>query len=153
MAAALTLARAGLSVEVFEGAATPGGGCRTEELTLPGFHHDVCSTIQSMVSISPFFRAFPDVRDAVALLRPDVALAHPLDGGRVASVEGAVTVPVDGVLTIRAAVAAGSVEPVAVSVTVSVAAPTVLNVTENMAVPLVRAPSGGRTPAGSEDAK
>src|SRR5580658_9189443 len=90
LAAGVTLAAAGLRVHVIEGAATPGGGCRTEELTLPGFHHDVCSTIQSMVSISPFFRAFPDVRDAVALLRPDVALAHPLDGGRVASVEGAV---------------------------------------------------------------
>ena len=37
LAAALTLARAGLSVQVFEGAATPGGGCRTAELTLPGF--------------------------------------------------------------------------------------------------------------------
>jgi phytoene dehydrogenase-like protein len=36
LAAALTLARAGLSVHVIEGAGTPGGGCRTEELTLPG---------------------------------------------------------------------------------------------------------------------
>ncbi len=41
LAAALVLARAGLSVEVLEGAATPGGGCRTEELTLPGLQHDV----------------------------------------------------------------------------------------------------------------
>ncbi len=90
LAAALTLARAGLSVEVFECATTPGGGCRTEELTLPGFHHDVCSTIQSMVEISPFFHAFPDVRDAVTLLKPAVAMAHPLDGGGAASVEGSV---------------------------------------------------------------
>lgn len=90
LAAALTLARAGLSVEVFEGASSPGGGCRTEELTLPGFHHDVCSTIQSMVTISPFFRTFPDVRDAVTMLKPAVALAHPLDGGRAAAVEGSV---------------------------------------------------------------
>src|SRR5216683_1115086 len=36
LAAALTLARAGLVVDVIEGADTPGGGCRTEELTLPG---------------------------------------------------------------------------------------------------------------------
>jgi len=90
LAAALTLARAGLSVEVFEGASSPGGGCRTQELTLPGFHHDVCSTIQSMVTISPFFRAFADVRDAVTLLKPEVAMAHPLDGSRAVAVQGSV---------------------------------------------------------------
>ena len=90
LAAALTLARAGLSVEVFEGASTPGGGCRTEEWTLPGFHHDVCSTIQSMVTLSPFFHEFADVRDAVAMLTPDIALAHPLDDGRAGAVEGSV---------------------------------------------------------------
>jgi phytoene dehydrogenase-like protein len=101
LAAALTLARAGLSVEVFEGASTPGGGCRTEELTLPGFRHDVCSTIQSMVTISPFFRAFADVSNAVTMLRPEVALAHPLDDGSAAVVKGSVedtasTLGVDG---------------------------------------------------------
>jgi phytoene dehydrogenase-like protein len=99
LAAALTLARAGLSVEVFEGASSPGGGCRTEELTLPGFHHDVCSTIQSMVTISPFFRDFADVLGGVTLLKPEVALAHPLDGASAASVEGSVaqTAPMLGV--------------------------------------------------------
>ena len=90
LAAALTLARAGLSVEVFEGAPTPGGGCRTQELTLPGFHHDVCSTIQSMVTISPFFRVFTDVSDAVTMLTPEVAMAHPLDDGRAGAVAGSV---------------------------------------------------------------
>jgi len=90
LAAALTLARAGLSVEVFEGASSPGGGCRTQELTLPGFRHDVCSTIQSMVTLSPFFREFTDVRDVVSLLKPDIAMAHPLDGGRAVTVAGTV---------------------------------------------------------------
>ena len=45
LAAALTLARAGRSVRVYEAAATIGGGTRTAELTLPGFRHDICSTI------------------------------------------------------------------------------------------------------------
>ena len=45
LAAAITLARAGRSVRVYEAAATAGGGTRTAELTLPGFRHDVCSTI------------------------------------------------------------------------------------------------------------
>src|SRR6266704_3126457 len=43
LAAAVTMAAAGLRVQVIEGAPTIGGGCRTEELTLPGFWHDVCS--------------------------------------------------------------------------------------------------------------
>ena len=55
LAAALTMARAGLSVHVIEGAATPGGGCRTEELTLPGFRHDVCSAVHPLAGASPFF--------------------------------------------------------------------------------------------------
>ncbi len=96
LAAALTLARAGLSVEMFEGASTPGGGCRTEEITLPGFHHDVCSTIQSMVSLSPFFQAFPDVTNAVTMRTAQRAFAHPLDNGRAATVTGAVVETAQG---------------------------------------------------------
>jgi phytoene dehydrogenase-like protein len=90
LAAALTLARAGLRVEVYEGAATPGGGCRTEELTLPGFHHDVCSTIQSMLPLSPFFAGVDLGGLGVRLRTPEVAFAHPLDGGRAAAVVGTV---------------------------------------------------------------
>jgi phytoene dehydrogenase-like protein len=87
LAAALTLARAGLAVEVFEGADTPGGGCRTGELTLPGFAHDLCSTVHPLLAASPFFRhAALDL----ALKTPEVAFAHPLDGGRAAAVIGSV---------------------------------------------------------------
>ncbi|HWE34334.1 MAG TPA: NAD(P)/FAD-dependent oxidoreductase [Solirubrobacteraceae bacterium] len=84
LAAALTLALAGLSVEVFEAAPTAGGGCRTEQLTLPGFVHDVCSAVHPMLAASPFFRelALPGVR----VLTPEVAYAHPLDGGRAAAI-------------------------------------------------------------------
>ena len=96
LAAALALARAGLSVEVLEVASTPGGGCRTEELTLPGFSHDVCSTIQSMVSLSPFFREFSDVARAITMREPEVAFAHPLDDGRAAFVSTSLEDTVQG---------------------------------------------------------
>jgi phytoene dehydrogenase-like protein len=43
MAAAITLAQAGQRVLVVEAKATPGGGMRTQEVTLPGFHHDLAS--------------------------------------------------------------------------------------------------------------
>ena len=56
LAAAITLARAGRSVRVYEAASRVGGGTRTEELTLPGFRHDVCSTILPLAVASPFFR-------------------------------------------------------------------------------------------------
>jgi phytoene dehydrogenase-like protein len=90
LAAAVTLARAGLSVHVIEGAATPGGGCRTEELTLPGFHHDVCSAVHPLAGASPFFTATDLAARGVRLLTPKVAFAHPLDGGRAAAVAGSV---------------------------------------------------------------
>ncbi len=90
LAAALTLARAGVAVEVFEGADTPGGGCRTQELTLPGFHHDVCSAVHPLAAASPFFRQADLVAHGVRLRSPRVAFAHPLDGGRAAAVRGSV---------------------------------------------------------------
>jgi len=86
LAAAIVLARAGLRVEVFEGATTPGGGCRTEELTLPGFRHDVCSTVQSMAPLSPFFLDLDLERLGVELCRPEVCFAHPLDQDRAGAV-------------------------------------------------------------------
>ncbi len=83
LAAALTLARGGLAVEIFEGAETPGGGCRTEELTLPGFVHDVCSTVHPLLAASPFF--VQEALEGLTLAQPEVAFAHPLDGGVAAS--------------------------------------------------------------------
>jgi len=90
LAAAVTLARAGLSVQVIEGAATPGGGCRTEELTLPGFRHDVCSAVHPLAGASPFFTGTDLAARGVRLLTPKVAFAHPLDGGRAAALAGSV---------------------------------------------------------------
>ena len=88
LAAAVTLARAGLAVEVFEGAETAGGGCRTAALTLPGYAHDVCSTVHPLAASSPFFATFTSAQ--IPLRLPEVAFAHPLDGGRAAAVFGSV---------------------------------------------------------------
>jgi len=85
LAAALTLARAGLEVELFEGAESFGGGCRTSELTLPGYTHDVCSAVHALAAAAPFFDGI-----GLPLLTPRVAFAHPLDGGRAAAVFGSV---------------------------------------------------------------
>ncbi len=54
LAAAIELARAGRSVSVLEGASMLGGGCRSSELTLPGFVHDTCSTVHALALASPF---------------------------------------------------------------------------------------------------
>ena len=88
LAAALTLARAGLAVQVHEGARSAGGGCRTEELTLPGFVHDVCSTVHPLLAASPFFARAR--LDSISLRTPEVAVAHPLDGGRAVVTRGSV---------------------------------------------------------------
>ncbi|MGA8679336.1 MAG: NAD(P)/FAD-dependent oxidoreductase, partial [Acidimicrobiales bacterium] len=86
LAAAVVLCAAGLAVGVYEMGPTPGGGCRTEELTLPGFHHDVCSAGHPLAIASGFFRRFDLASRGVRLLQPEVAFAHPLDGGRAGAV-------------------------------------------------------------------
>jgi phytoene dehydrogenase-like protein len=84
LAAALRLSAAGLRVQVVERAERPGGGMRTEELIRPGYHHDVCSTVQPMAAAAPFFREFDLPSRGVRLVQPEVCYAHPLDGGRAA---------------------------------------------------------------------
>ncbi|WP_125776245.1 phytoene desaturase family protein [Antribacter gilvus] len=84
LAAAVTLARAGLSVRVLEAQPTIGGGSRT----LPGLAgrpellHDVCSAVHPMAWSSPFLRAFDLAARGVELRTPDISYAQPLDGGR-----------------------------------------------------------------------
>jgi phytoene dehydrogenase-like protein len=85
LAAAVTMARAGWSGEVYEGAPTPGGGCRSAELTLPGFRHDVCSAVHPLLIASPFFHQLDLDALGVRLCMPEIAFAHPLDGGRAAA--------------------------------------------------------------------
>src|SRR5436853_7016187 len=79
LAAAITLARAGLSVLVLEANSSIGGGARSAELTLPGFVHDVCSAVHPLAAGSPFFKTLPLERFGLDWIQPEIPLAHPLD--------------------------------------------------------------------------
>src|SRR5437763_6474980 len=81
LAAAIALARAGLSVRVLEARDSVGGGARSAELTVPGFVHDVCSAIHPLGVASPFFRSLPLDRHGLEGVEPPAALAHPFDDG------------------------------------------------------------------------
>lgn len=83
LAAAVSLARAGLSVQVLEAQPTVGGGARTVDLGLAdGVRHDLCSAVHPMAVASPFLRAFDLRARGVRLLAPEISFAQPLDGGR-----------------------------------------------------------------------
>ncbi len=96
LAAAITCAEAGRSVVVLEGADTIGGGTRSAELTEPGFVHDVCSAIHPLASASPFFSAADLSRHGLELVHPEIALVHPLDGGRAGVMHQSVEATVAG---------------------------------------------------------
>jgi phytoene dehydrogenase-like protein len=81
LVAAVTLARAGWDVTVLEAASVPGGGTRSEGLTLPGVVHDVCSAIHPLAVGSPAFRAIGDDL-GIEWVHSEHPLAHPLDDGR-----------------------------------------------------------------------
>ena len=77
LAAAIVLAQAGREVTVLEAEDVLGGGCRSAELTLPGYVHDLCATVHALALASPFLRELP----LPELVQPEAPLAHPLDDG------------------------------------------------------------------------
>ena len=84
LTAAAFLAKAGLSVRVVEAATSFGGGLRTEELTLPGYRHDLCSAVHTMGCLSPAFAQLGLEQRGLTWLYPPISAAHPLDDGRAA---------------------------------------------------------------------
>ena len=68
-------------MRVLEAAATIGGGTRTEQLTRPGFLHDVCSAVHPLAVASPFLASLPLAENGLELVHPGIPLAHPLDDG------------------------------------------------------------------------
>jgi phytoene dehydrogenase-like protein len=81
LSAAIVLARAGLSTLVIEAKAEPGGGARSQQLTLPGFIHDTCSTVHPLGVASPFLRTLDLQAHGVQWCEPPLALAHVLRDG------------------------------------------------------------------------
>jgi phytoene dehydrogenase-like protein len=78
LAAAVRLAQAGFEVTMHEEGETIGGGCRTAELTLPRFRHDVCAAILPLARNSPAFTGLQ-----VEWIDPSLPAAHALDGDAV----------------------------------------------------------------------
>src|SRR5215212_10713058 len=87
LSAAIALAQAGRSVLVLEAKETIGGGARTEEVTLPGFRHDICSAIHPMSLVSPYLRTLPLAEHGLEWAWSPAAIAHPLDDGSAATLE------------------------------------------------------------------
>jgi phytoene dehydrogenase-like protein len=87
LAAAIVLAQAGLQVEVHEAEQQPGGGARTMELTLPGFHHDFGSAVHPMAAASPFFSSLPLQYYGLEWVHSPAPLAHPFDDGTAITLE------------------------------------------------------------------
>jgi phytoene dehydrogenase-like protein len=81
LAAAIRLAEAGLPVQVLEAAEAPGGAVRTEQLTLPGFHHDTFSAVYPATAASPVFARLPLREHGLEWVHPPACVAHPLPDG------------------------------------------------------------------------
>jgi phytoene dehydrogenase-like protein len=81
LAAAIRLAEAGVETTVLEARPLPGGAVRTEELTLPGFHHDTFSSVYPAGAASPVFSRLPLADHGLEWVHPEVCMAHPLDDG------------------------------------------------------------------------
>jgi len=95
LCAAIVLARAGRSVLVREGAATIGGSCRSAALTLPGFVHDTCATVQAFTRSSPLLHTLSLAEHGLEMMYASAAVAHPLDDGSAAVLERSVEATAD----------------------------------------------------------
>jgi phytoene dehydrogenase-like protein len=91
LAGAITLAQAGLDVDVREAAPEFGGGARSAEVTLPGFVHDLGSAVHPMAVSSPFFSKLPLGDHGLNWIWSPAAVAHPFDDGTAITLERSVS--------------------------------------------------------------
>jgi phytoene dehydrogenase-like protein len=82
LSAAILLASEGLSTLVIEAHDTAGGGMRSSRtLTLPGFTHDVCSSVHPLGLASPWFRELQLEREGLRWLESPAPIAHLMNDG------------------------------------------------------------------------
>lgn len=81
LSAAILLAQQNLKVKVIEARDSVGGGTRTEELTEPGFYHDICSAVHPTGVGAPYLKTLPLQDYGLEWIHPDYPVAHPLDHG------------------------------------------------------------------------
>jgi phytoene dehydrogenase-like protein len=91
LAAAIRLAQEGFSVLVVERNKEVGGACRTEELTLPGFQHDVGSAVHPLALGSPFLSSLPLEKYGLDWCQPEIPLAHPINRTEVAALRRSIS--------------------------------------------------------------
>ena len=96
LAAAVTLATAGVTVRVLEAADTIGGGVRSSGLTVPGLLHDECSGFHPLAVDTAFSRSVDLAAHGLIWRWPEVQYSHPLDGGRGAAAYRSVDDTADG---------------------------------------------------------
>src|SRR5258708_33513798 len=81
LSAAITMAGAGHSACVIEAESEIGGSCRSGELPLPGFNHDICAAVFPLAAASPFFKSLPLEQHGLEWIQSPACLAHPLEAG------------------------------------------------------------------------
>lgn len=85
LACAAVLAKRGVEVTVLEAETRIGGGTRSSELTVPGLLHDECAATHPMTVTGPAAVELELERYGLEFGWPEVDLAHPLGGGKGAS--------------------------------------------------------------------
>src|ERR1700756_1561097 len=96
LAAAITLAKAGVQVTVLEAADDIGGGTRTSEAIIPGLLHDLCSAIHPMAVGSQFLTSLGLDRYGLSWRLPEIDCVHPLDDGSAGVLHKSVEATIDG---------------------------------------------------------
>src|SRR4051812_11154395 len=90
LAAAVVLLRAGISTLVLEAQPKPGGGTRSDALTLPGYRHDLCSAVHPLAVASPLLRSLPLGAHGLTFIDSPAAVAHLLGDGSAVVLERSV---------------------------------------------------------------